>query len=126
MYTRSYFTEESKTAIPENYDGNAFPKPMENETKTEEASNPFVPPVFEERQECEAMSKGTFGLSSIMEKLQLKGPLSSLPFFKGENGNKFSFGTEEILICAAALYMFFSKSGDKECAIMLFILLFVR
>ena len=125
MYTRSYFTEENKTAVPENYDGNAFPKAQEKEVLAEADQNPFVPPQFEEAPLREAMSKGSSGLSSIIERLPIKNLSSIFPFLNAKDGRKFNFGTEEMLICAAALYLFFSKSGDKECAIMLFILLFI-
>lgn len=37
----------------------------------------------------------------------------------------FKIGTEELLIIAAALFLFLSKEGDKECAILLVLLLFV-
>lgn len=125
MYTRSYFAEESKSAVPENYDGNAFPKAQTNEPAAEEVTNPFIPPRFDEGREEETVNKSSFGVSSIMEKLPIKNLSSIFPFLKGGHNGKFDFGTEEILICAAALYMFFSKNGDKECAIMLLILLFI-
>ncbi len=125
MYTRSFFTEENKPAVPENYDGTAFSKAQEKETKTEEASSPFVPPVFEEKLPHESTAKVFSGLSSIMERLPFKNLFSIFPIKNGEDGKGFRLGTEEILICAAALYMFFSRNGDKECAIMLFILLFI-
>lgn len=40
--------------------------------------------------------------------------------------DKFKIGTEELLIIALALFLFLSKDGDKECAIILFLLLFVN
>lgn len=125
MYTRTYFTEDKKSSVPENYDGNAFYCQPKETDKSEQTSAMFSPPNQEQNEDLEAMGKVGGGLSSIMEKLPLKNLSSLLPFQKkGENG-RFNFGTEEILICAAALYMFFSKSGDKECAIMLIILLFI-
>lgn len=54
--------------------------------------------------------------------------LSDLPLFKGLGGLGLSvpaFGTEDILIIATAAFLFFSKSGDKECAIMLLLLIFI-
>lgn len=126
MYTRSFFTEEGKSSLPENYDGTAFSKAQESETKTEEASNPFIPPDFEEKLSRASPQKSFSGLSSIMERLPIKNLSSIFSLAKNEEDKGLNFGTEEILICAAALYMFFSKNGDKECAIILFILLFVR
>ena len=123
MYTRTYKADETEPVIPENYDGNAFTKPCENEPAP--AYAPFAPPQFEEKAEGEAVSTG-FTLSSIAEKLPFKSISSLFNFTKDGEKRSFNFGTEEILICAAALYMFFSKGGDKECAIMLLILLFIN
>lgn len=50
-------------------------------------------------------------------------------FSKGSlNSIKDSFkkiGTEELLILALAAFLFFSRDGDRECALMLLALLFV-
>ena len=123
MYTRTYKSDESETVIPEHYDGNAFTKPCEKDAAP--AYMPFAAPQFEEKAESEPVGSG-FTLSSIREKLPFKSISSLFNFAKDGEKKSFSFGTEEILICAAALYMFFSKSGDKECAIMLLILLFIN
>lgn len=40
-------------------------------------------------------------------------------------GDGFHLGLEEILIIAAAAFLFFSKDGDRECALMLVALLFI-
>ena len=138
MYTRSYFTEDKKIDIPENYDGNAF---RENTPGTftegdstldmEETSaqHTFANKNKEESTESqEALSKK--GFSPFFERFPIKKLFSGLPFslFKtspcSEDG--LSLGTEEILIIIIALYMFFSKDGDKECGIMLALLLFIR
>ena len=68
----------------------------------------------------EASSKLTF---SFLSKLPFGSFLSDI----GKN-SKFSLqkiGTEEILIIATAAFLFFAKEGDKECAIMLLLLLFL-
>lgn len=46
--------------------------------------------------------------------------LGDIPILK-----RLNIGIEEILICAVALFLLTSKSGDKECAVMLLLLLFV-
>ncbi len=135
MYTRSYSDKESPVSIPENYDGTAF-KENEQDFKNDEQINSdaaFAPPFFvtereEEQNQNEAESAGAF--SNLTNKFSLKsllpegGILGSLK----KSFPRFSppkIGTEEILIAALALYLFLSKDGDKECAIMLIILLFI-
>ncbi len=128
MYTRPY-TDESGIMIPESYNGTALRE--STDIPTEEHEN--TAPVGAEPQkgknpwedECEKTSKCTDDNDSpsFFSKLNLGG------FFNGifKNG-KFSLqkiGTEEILLLAAAAFLFFSKDGDKECAVMLLILLFI-
>ena len=76
-----------------------------------------------EELECSAKPthNGTFSfLTNLIPKSFLsKGTLNSI---------KDSFtkiGTEELLILALAAFLFFSKDGDRECALMLLALLFV-
>ncbi len=138
MYTRTYQAEEEKITVPENYDGNAFREEQECEYFT--ASDINTQQSTKSDSNCEIMQenasaecvavpekksggdgkfasifKGSGGIKSTL--------LESLPFVK--NG-KFDIGTEEILILAVAVFLLLSKSGDKECAIMLFLLLFVK
>ena len=47
----------------------------------------------------------------------------NFPFLNGFSLSK--FGIEEILLIATAIILFMSKDGDKECALMLLLLLFV-
>ena len=60
-------------------------------------------------------------------------PPSALGGFLGSLGLPFldrismpRIGSEEILIIAAAAFLFLSKNGDRECAVMLLLLLFIR
>ena len=130
MYTRSYFSEDKKIEIPENYDGTAFAEKdiVSNEQGKENIS---IAEKIEERDTEEAMAKSSkIPFYSALKRLPLKNVLNLLPFsFLGtdkDHGNVRVFGTEEILISAVALYLFFSRDGDVECAIMLIILLFIR
>ena len=122
MYTRTYFTDESKVQIPENYDGNAF-------IESRKIESDITEPQSSEDNEISAQTLGRIGAASFFEKIPLKGLGGLFPFLsKKDNGSKptpLSFGTEEILISIIALYMFFSKDGDKECALMLLFLLFI-
>lgn len=133
MYTRSYYPEGEGIKIPENYDGNAF---REVETKEEERIVPSEESVKHEEvlrapwdvsKSAEEVvvnaNAGNRGFGSFFDKLSLNNLTGFLPFFKG---GKFSLGNEELLICAIALFLFFSRSGDKECAVMLLLLLWIK
>lgn len=102
MYTRSFNDEKDTVmSLPKGYDGVAF---AECEAAPEE--------------EAQAVSAEAHGGSF----------LDSIPVFKNLfRGGIFSgglnkIGTEEILLLAAAAFLLFSRDGDKECAILLILL----
>ena len=99
MYTRDF----GPASVPESYSGNLF---------SEEREAPVHNEPKEESESC-----GVFGgLRSFWgNSFNLK----NLSVFK--NG----FGTEELLIIGIAAFLFFSKDGDKECAIILLLTLFL-
>ena len=132
MYTRSYYPESEGIKIPENYDGNAF---LKAEVKQEEKSIDAeslpkeevlrAPWDVSEKAE-EVIGKAELssrGFSVFFDKLPINSLTGFLPFFKG---GKFSLGNEELLITAIALFLLFSHGGDKECAIMLLLLLWIK
>jgi hypothetical protein len=140
MYTRTYQAEEEKITVPENYDGNAFREDRECEsysppdvntsqnTEAESKCNKTQESASEAYEECSSAPKKKAESSGILGSIFKVGSekssfLDSLPFVK--NGI-FDIGTEEILIVAVAVFLLLSKSGDKECAIMLLLLLFVK
>ena len=129
MYTRPYNDEGHGIVIPESYGGTllresekiADKNEISNEnTYDSHAKNPWEEEYNEPAPEVHKNddSVETFSL------------LSKLPFGNfftniGKN-SKFSLqkiGAEEILIIATAAFLFFTKDGDKECAIMLLLLL---
>ena len=135
MYTRTYYQGDEKINVPENYDGCAFTESVEGNmgrTNVQPAvaepkiSPTDVPPTEldppdSEEEKSEETSAGIFSF--------LKGHP-----FGGFIGDKLSFlprlenfklGTEELLIGAIALFLLFSRDGDKECAIILLLALFV-
>ena len=122
MYTRSYFSEDEAVRLPEKYDGTVFKEKAETLGESEcQISEQTVQPAVEKQSEESVFSR-------LFERL----PFSSL-FKKGKGVLPLkldkcrieNFGTEELLIIAIALYLFFSKDGDKECAIMLALLIFI-
>ena len=136
MYTRSYYGEENKITVPENYDGNAFIQESEAEDPKiapmpthsgETKISPREEPTFVEEEDSEACAeavreRGGF-LSSVFKKLPLQGLFSQGGIF---NGQGFKIGGEEILIIALAIFLFFSRDGDRECALILLLLLFIN
>ena len=127
MYTRSYPDKDGGIYIPESYGGTAL-RERENEIEKVQNESPSAANQDDEKK-SEATDTPVF---SLKEDGLLRGVFKKLPFVSVfgdlfENG-KFglqSLGTEEILIIAAAAFLFFSKEGDKECAIMLILLLFI-
>ena len=110
MYSRSFYGEsEEKTLLPENYDGTAFqsahPEELEaHETVAQETAN-------------DPSEVGLFKGGSLPI---LSGLFGGLPNIKMPR-----IGTEEIIILTVAALLFFNKDGDKECAILLLVLLFI-
>ena len=148
MYTKpkNYYTEDGeRVKIPEKYDGTAFLEPINDEPKPHiqepSAHTEAIPqkrdvkisPVIEDnREEDEAAAEtsaaagfdGGF-LSSLLRSNPF-GKLGSI-FSKKDGADLLSsFGTEELIIIGIALFLLFSRTGDKECALILAGLLFIR
>ena len=102
MYTRDFSSQETQKTIPDAYCGNLF---------SEEESAPIHKEMQAEKGESGGMLSAFRGLFD--NSLDLK----SLPLFKK------GFGTEELLIIGIAAFLFFSKDGDKECAVILLLTL---
>ena len=113
MYSRSFYPEAEETAsFPKNYDGTALLPPIA----------PQEPPAEHSAEDIREVSapQGNYGsgLFSSLGHLPAVGELFGKLKFP-------SFGGEEILILAVAAMLFFSKEGDKECALILLFLLFI-
>ena len=113
MYTRSYYPDTNeRLAIPDNYDGTALieaPPQITEQAVDEQADSPVSADV-------QTTSSLNFG---------------KIPFLSGIFGKDVGIklpkiGTEEMLIIATAAFLFFSKDGDRECAIMLALLLLIN
>ncbi len=140
MYTRSYQKGEAdEIRIPENYNGTAFmddddavkfktPEPSQPSPKQPEDDQPVFAqnknpwedtsaPTEEKKEEESVDVMGVlkkFPVPNLIQKY-----IPSLNIFD-------SFGTEELIILAVALFVLFSGTKDKECAIILFLLLFIK
>ncbi len=100
MYTRDFGTEEVKN-VPDSYCGNLF---------KEECDEPLHSEKMEEKGGTVSVFRSLFGKGFDLRGLSLF---------------KHGFGTEEILIIGIAAFLLFSKDGDKECAIILLLSLFL-
>ena len=109
MYSRSYYPEDTHPPLPDGYDGVAFSEGIDNITTDNQPS--------QEQKEAVPTSGG----ASILSGLFGSGGLFGIEGIKMPK-----IGTEEILIIATAAFLLFSKNGDKECAIILLILLFIN
>ena len=130
MYSRNYYQEEKEFKIPEKYSGTALfeendaekatqPSRIEHPSKAEPKFSP--PPPDDETNEgtsedtCEvAQSPPKFDITSLFS--------SSFPSIKSLIPK---IGAEEILLLTLAAFLFFSKHGDKECAAILLLLIFI-
>ena len=124
MYSRSYYPDSERMSLPENYDGTAF-----MERPTVEAAEDTVEQTVSDNVDSQVF-KGT-----DEHQHRQQSPHESIPLLSGIFGKGGLFGglglhsptigTEEILILATAAFLFFSKSGDRECALILLLLLFI-
>ena len=130
MYTRTYNDAGHGIVIPESYGGTLL---RENDSfvekdeipRSEAGDSPGKNPWEEENKADKDMHKSeeTVDTFSFLSKLPFGNLLSKLGL--NSNFGLHKLGKEEILIIATAAFLFFSKDGDKECAIMLLLLLFL-
>ena len=137
MYSRTY--EKDLHTVPESYSGVAFrepdpvpedaPKsiPRSADVKFTTSPAPPDPNLTAKSPDVNTEAIESVGASpGFLERLQLG------KMFTGISGLDFSrfslpnIGMEEILIVGLALFLFFSKEGDKECAVLLALLLLIR
>ncbi len=132
MYTRSYYDNEGVAhTLSGNYDGTALreeppelprPSPTRDEgaslkAETKRSPADIDPEPEQVAEECNARQDKPSGFFGYIQRA-----------FDGILPKKFlpdKFGLEELLIIGLAAYLFFTKSGDKEFAIMLLLLIFV-
>lgn len=115
MYSRNYFENElSSQALPENYVGTAFGSTESGENREDIPPTPYTEPESAVPTAAKPKQTSRGGILGTL----------SLPFL--DNLKLPEIGSEEILIIAVALFLFFSQNGDKECALMLLLLLLVN
>ena len=107
MYTRTYAPTEEQITVPSGYDGTAFENEIE-EVKEALANEP----ISEEKSE----EVGLFGRIPF---------LKGFPIFEGIKLPT-SLAGEDLVLLGLALLLFFTKDGDRECALMIALLLFIK
>lgn len=118
MYQRTYT---DTYTVPENYRGIALEESRDCEC---EGNAPEISPIHAEPfYECECESEVSCEASPKRRPFpflgKMEGFLHKLPFHLPR------FEGEDFLLIGAALLLLFSKSGDKECALILLALLFI-
>lgn len=127
MYTRTY-NDSGEIIIPEHYGGTSFGKAASEEEPRTECGDGTGKNPWEKAEEIHTSAEPAVEEDVKASAIGRKSTFSGL--FSGilKNG-KFGFdtlGKEELLIIATAAFLLFSKEGDKECAIMLLLLLFLN
>lgn len=120
MYTRPYSDERHGIVIPDSYGGTALADSLSADSE-DRGKNPWenaesTQQTVEENEESEEAFAPT-------SKIQMPSFLSNI--FKNSNLSLQKLGKEEILILTAAAFLFFSKEGDRQLALMLLLLLFL-
>lgn len=123
MYTRPYSDEKSAIVIPESYGGTLFKEEIRESEKADDKVERGERLTDEEAEEKVHKKEESTEAFSFLSGLRL--PSFVTQIFKNGNYSLPKIGTEEILIIATAAFLFFAKEGDKECAIMLLLLLFL-
>ena len=111
MYTRAY--PEKPSELPDGYVGTAMSGDGAERDYIDNTKNPWEKEAKEAKDDL-PVSKGVSPLTDLFGGL-----------FKNGRFSLQSIGVEEVLIIAAAAYMLLSRDGDKECGIMLLVLLFI-
>ena len=126
MYTRSY-DEKLGIVIPESYSGSLLRDESNSYYPEEHKAEPQ-----QERPQKNPWKKEELHSEEKEESTQTFSFIKNLPFrnffgdiFKKKTFSLQNIGTEEILIIGTAAFLMFSKDGDKECANMLLLLLFL-
>ena len=125
MYTRTYNDDIGEIIIPERYGGTSFGHTeekkedgmrQESNGKNPWENNDIHTPSAQNNEEAEEASA-----------TPISQPLTAIfsGLFKGDFLSLKKIGKEELIIIATATFLLFSKEGDKECAIMLILLLFL-
>ena len=119
MYTRSYYSEDEKINVPENYNGTAIKDPLEKAPNEEiPEAEPLRAPwdIQAEEENISASSEAMITkndsesgfLANIFRRLPISPRIFSADIFKF---GLESIGFEEILLIGVALILFLSKEN---------------
>ena len=119
MYFGTYKKDDDDIRIPKNYNGTYFidshgddDKKFKGEhNQPEEKQDIADPPRCDDRDR----TLGILESGGIFERIFGKDIKPGIP----------KFDSEDLLLLGLAAFLFFSKSGDRECAIILALLIFI-
>ncbi|MBE6635839.1 MAG: hypothetical protein E7617_06565 [Ruminococcaceae bacterium] len=125
MYSRSYYADEGRIQIPENYDGTSLMEKasdIREEVRRDEVMQNSTNDngKFENTDKHSTADK--FGFPKLFDRFRMPDGESPKNILRKIISN---FGTEELIIIGVALFMLLSDDGDIECGGMLLFLLFI-
>lgn len=127
MYTRTYDRNPGEIIIPERYGGTSFSQSSTDDKSACDAEECVAKNPWENEEDIHTSVAQTdeeaVETSSFKEKLSSIGIVSKI--FNNDLFSLQKIGKEEILIISTAIFLLLSKEGDKECAVMLLLLLFM-
>ena len=138
MYSRGLGGDGKERSIPEKYDGTALLDPIAVSESAPCASAPkfidsqkkeikFSPPESSpEEPECQEQPTDGANGEDVPSFAPLKWVRGLLPEKSSLFGVLPKIELEELIIIGLALFLFFSKTGDKECALILLSLIFIH
>ena len=119
MYFGTYKKEDVDIRIPKNYNGTYF---LEDTSDNKDGQDENTGARCEKTEdyhmknsECDQKSTCTDGKWGFFEKLFGKDIKPCIP----------KFDAEDLLLLGLATFLFFSKNGDRECALILAMLIFI-
>ena len=119
MYLGSY-KKDDDIRIPKNYNGTYFYEGTDNKNgsitdESTQKSDVYSETIFEDTGTSNSIQESNIGNENVFERIFGKDIRPCIP----------KFDAEDLLLLGLAAFLFLSKSGDKECAIILALLIFI-
>lgn len=141
MYSRNYYPTETEIKVPENYDGTMFSDNQNYKDDTESMKEKNPPTIKAKKETKHLCDENGNEFESVLKSEQTNKESKQRSFFGSDFFNIIKgfipqtrdlkslvpkIETEELIIIGIAAFMFFSKNGDRECALILLALIFIQ